>query len=85
MYLGETDGGRLFTEALTADVHPVLANDTTLVAAYSAVGWISEGLGCMGYFLTIDENPSRTCVGERTKRRRGSFWMSESVLRAKRG
>jgi hypothetical protein len=39
MYLAETNGGRLFTEALTANIHPVLANNTTLVAAYSAGGW----------------------------------------------
>lgn len=40
-YLDETDGGRLFTEALTAEVESVLADETSLVGAESA-GCIAE-------------------------------------------
>ena len=37
-YLGETDGGSLLTEALTAEVKAVLADETSLVGAEAAVG-----------------------------------------------
>ncbi len=37
LYLGEANGNRLFTEALTAEVKPVLANQTSLVCAEAAV------------------------------------------------
>ena len=35
-YLDETDGSRLFTEALTAEVKTVLADETSLVSAETA-------------------------------------------------
>ena len=35
-YLDETDGSRLFTEALTAEVKTVLADETGLVRAEAA-------------------------------------------------
>lgn len=37
-YLGETDSSRLFTEALTAEVESVLADETGLVSAETAIG-----------------------------------------------
>lgn len=36
-YLGEADVGGLLTEALTADIQAVLANETGLVGADTAV------------------------------------------------
>lgn len=37
-YLGETNSGRVLTEALTADVEAVLADQTSGVGADTAVG-----------------------------------------------
>ena len=37
-YLGKTDSGSLLTEALTAEVKAVLADETSLVGAEAAVG-----------------------------------------------
>ena len=37
MYLGEADVGRLLSEALTADVQAVLADETSLVGADTAI------------------------------------------------
>lgn len=36
-HLEEADGGRLLTEALTAEVEAVLADDTSLVSADTAI------------------------------------------------
>ena len=37
-HLDETDVSSLLTEALAADVQPILANDTVVIAADAAVG-----------------------------------------------
>lgn len=77
--LDETDGSRLFTEALTADLHPVLANDTSLISTHAAAvekEEISSPIHSSPnswMVFTIDGSPFRTFVGERTRQRRASF------------
>lgn len=75
-HFAETDSSRLFTEALTAEVKSVFADDTSLVGAQSAGRSLSAivlvyALTCV---LTIDGCLFRTCEGERTRWRRESFW-----------
>ena len=41
-HLGEPDGGGLLTEALTAEVEAVLADETSLVGAQAAVRDVSR-------------------------------------------
>jgi len=73
--LGETDGGGLFTETLTAEVKAVFADETSLVGTETA-----EEARVRNSFRkkainrrTIDESPFRIFWGERTKRRRVSW------------
>lgn len=75
VYLDEADGSRLFTEALTAEVESVLADETSLVGAVAAgVTFRRWGVWSKAHgSLTTDGCPYRTSWGERTKRRRGSF------------
>lgn len=82
----EPNGSRLLAEALTAKVKAVLADKTSLVRAEAAARLIRRTCStrCCGMTLTTDGYPFRTCGGERTKRRRGSFWrdLEEGAMKA---
>ena len=76
-HLEETDGSSLLTEALTAEVESVLADDTSLVGTDTAVDSFNKSEvdnDEHGEVHTIDGCPCRTCGDERTKQSRGSFW-----------
>lgn len=73
-YLDETDGGRLFTEALTAEVKTILANETGLVSAETAEkerkdiqSTVLSKERSPGAVFTIHGCPCRTCGDERTR------------------
>jgi len=51
-YLGEANVGSLLTEALTADVEAVLADETGLVGAHAAVRLVLE-LASQNFFLYL--------------------------------
>ena len=85
-HLLEPDGSSLLAEALTAEVKAVLADKTSLVRAVAATQCIPSVCRTSRVYalrtLTTGESPYRTCGGERTKQRRGSFWRRrESVGR----
>jgi len=74
-HLGETNRCRLFTEALTAKIKTVLANETSLMGTQAAKDWVVN----MRLWIHIAERtiacyPFQICVGERTKWRRVSFF-----------
>jgi len=59
--LGETDGSRLFTEALTAEVKAVLADEASLVSAEAALAralavlsWARKPNSVVGHFLDFE-------------------------------
>ena len=76
----ETNRSRFFTEALTAKIETVLANEASLMRAQAAVA-----RGCQCEILdafsvrTIAYYPFHICVGERTKLRRVSLLVLTQV------
>lgn len=52
-YLGEANGSRVLTEALTADVETVLADQTSGVSADTAIRWNKKVKGLVPMYSSI--------------------------------
>jgi hypothetical protein len=73
-HLGEPNGCRLFSEALTTQIKSIFADEPRLVGAEPAErdNQVMDAV-CFAVVRTIDGCPFRIFWGERTKQRRESF------------